>query len=317
MIKMTFDPTRLREFKLIFAGLNNAGKTSFLIALRKKYNFYERVAELKPTIMIDYSSFNFLNQWQINCWDMGGQEKYRSLFVDNPVYFADTDFLYYIIDIQDEKKFDESVAYLNTLVSVFKQADYKNEIIVCFNKFDPDLKNRDYILDQIEILKKRITSLTSEIKLKFFDTTIYDISSLSKAMSFSLNTQLNLNPVQMKLENLVNNFNLKHAILYTEYGLIISDYYYKPIDSREFEESIFERINKNMVFIQKVYDSNMEFTDVFFDFTDKIEYLKKIDVASSTRNTYVFINILGESLNKADLAQPLYELKETLEEVLI
>ena len=314
---MTVDPTRLREFKIVFAGLNNAGKTSFLIALRKKYNFYERVEKLKPTLMIDYSSFNFLNQWQINCWDMGGQEKYRALFVDNPVYFEDTDFLYYIIDIQDEKKYDESISYLNTLISVFKEADYTNNIVVCFNKLDPDLKNKDFYQDQIEILKKRINSIDSEIKFKFYNTTIYDISTLSKAMSFSLNMQLNLDPVQSKLKKLVDTFDLKHAILYTEYGLIISDYYNRPIDSKEFEESIFDRINKNMIFIQKVYDSNMEFTDVFFDFSDKIEYLKKIDVVSSTRNTYVFITILGASLNKADLAQPIYELKEVLAEIMI
>jgi GTPase SAR1 family protein len=314
---MKFDPTRLREIKLIFAGLNNAGKTSFLIALRKKYNFYDNVRKLKPTIMIDYSSFNFLNQWQINCWDMGGQEKYRSHFVDKPVYFSDTDFLYYIIDIQDDKKYDESISYLKTLISVFQEIEYSREIIVCFNKLDPDLKNRSFFLDQIEILKKRINSLTPVLKFKFFNTTIFDISSLSKAMAFSLNMQLNLDRIHLRLENLVNTFNLKHAILYTDYGLVISDYYDKPIDSKEFEESVFKRINKNMIFIQKVYDNNMDFTDVFFDYTNQIEYLKKIDVSSSTRTTYVFITILGETLNKTKLAQPIFELKETLEEVLI
>jgi GTPase SAR1 family protein len=267
--------------------------------------------------MIDYSSFNFLNQWQINCWDMGGQEKFRTHFIDKPVYFTDTDFLYYIIDIQDEKKYDESISYLNTLVSVFQENEYSREIIICFNKLDPDLENKGFLLDQIEILKKRINALTMTLKFKFFNTTIFDISSLSKAMSFSLNMQLNLDRVHLRLENLVNTFNLEHAILYTDYGLIISDYYDKPIDSKKFEESVFEHINKNMIFIQKVYDNNMEFTDVFFDFTNHIEYLKKIDVSSGMRTTYVFITILGETLNKSELAQPIYELKETLEEVLI
>ncbi|MFW9952338.1 MAG: ADP-ribosylation factor-like protein, partial [Candidatus Thorarchaeota archaeon] len=42
------------EYKIVIAGLDNAGKTSALIALRMKYNFYERVKYLKPTIKIDY-----------------------------------------------------------------------------------------------------------------------------------------------------------------------------------------------------------------------------------------------------------------------
>ncbi len=63
---MTHELHNTAEIKLIIAGLDNAGKTSFLIALRQKYNFYERVKILKPTINIDYSSFNFLNLYCIN-----------------------------------------------------------------------------------------------------------------------------------------------------------------------------------------------------------------------------------------------------------
>ena len=93
---------KLDEIKIVFAGLDNAGKTSFLIALRQKYNFHERVKKLKPTIKIDYSSFNFLNRHTINFWDMGGQAKYRKIYVNNPIYFTSTDYLYFLIDVQDE-----------------------------------------------------------------------------------------------------------------------------------------------------------------------------------------------------------------------
>ena len=49
---MTVDSRKSKEFKLVIAVLDNAGKTSALIALRQKYNFYERVKNLKPTIKI-------------------------------------------------------------------------------------------------------------------------------------------------------------------------------------------------------------------------------------------------------------------------
>ena len=102
---MTIDNREINEYKLVIAGLDNAGKSSALIALRKKYNFYERVKNLKPTIKIDYSSFKFLEIYRINLWDMGGQKKFRKIYVSNPIYFSETNYIYYLIDIQDEIKF--------------------------------------------------------------------------------------------------------------------------------------------------------------------------------------------------------------------
>ena len=50
---------KLTSIKCVIAGLDNAGKTSFLIALKRKYNFYDQIQKLKPTVKIEYSSFNF------------------------------------------------------------------------------------------------------------------------------------------------------------------------------------------------------------------------------------------------------------------
>ena len=152
------------EFKIIFAGLDNAGKTSFLIALRQKYNFYERVKKLKPTINIEYSSFNFLNLYCINLWDMGGQERFRKIYTNNPVYFTDTNYLYYLIDIQDELRFEESIQYLADLLDIFRSLEYSNEIIICFHKYDPKFKNSKDFVDRIEMIKMGKNILTPEEK---------------------------------------------------------------------------------------------------------------------------------------------------------
>ena len=84
---MTDNPRTSKEFKIVIAGLDNAGKTSALIALRQKYNFYERVKLLKPTIKIEFSSFPFFDRYMINFWDMGGQAKYRKIYLNNSIYF--------------------------------------------------------------------------------------------------------------------------------------------------------------------------------------------------------------------------------------
>ena len=133
---MADNSVKMEDIKIVIAGLDNAGKTSALIALRKKYNFYEKVRNLKTTIKIDYNSFDFLNNWIINLWDMGGQAKYRKIYVNNPIYFTETNYFYYLIDIQDELKFEESVRYLHVLLDIYRDLHYPNEVLICFNKYD-------------------------------------------------------------------------------------------------------------------------------------------------------------------------------------
>ena len=67
------------DVKIIISGLDNAGKTSILTALDKKYDFQKEIAELKPTIRIEYHQTMFLGN-NVNIWDMGGQEQYRELY---------------------------------------------------------------------------------------------------------------------------------------------------------------------------------------------------------------------------------------------
>ncbi len=86
--------------KIIVAGLDNAGKTSILTALNKKYDFQKDIVSLTPTIRVEYQATEFLKN-RVVFWDMGGQEKYRKLYQEKQdLYFADTDLLVYIVDIQ-------------------------------------------------------------------------------------------------------------------------------------------------------------------------------------------------------------------------
>jgi len=46
--------------KIIIAGLDNAGKTSILTALDKKYDFNKDIISLTPTIRVEYHAMMFL-----------------------------------------------------------------------------------------------------------------------------------------------------------------------------------------------------------------------------------------------------------------
>ena len=302
------------EIKLVIAGLDNAGKTSFLIALRQKYNFYEKIKDLKPTIKIDYSSFDFMN-WTVNFWDMGGQSKYRKVYINNPIYFTDTNYLYYFIDIQDELRIEESIKYLHELLEIYRNMDYSNEIIVCFHKFDPKFKNNDEYLDRIEMVKNLVLVQNKDMRFHFFETSYYDISSLSKAISYSLNKLLNLETINSKMEKIVEEFGCNYAILYTNSGLIISDYYKETMDIRVFEESISSKINEDLEFFQRLADNQVDIDERLSLFQDNMEYVKKIviELANGVNIFYLGISVPLKRIDKmkAEIENFKIDLKST------
>jgi small GTP-binding protein len=288
---MSDDLAKLEDIKIVICGLDNAGKTSALIALRKKYNFYEEIRNLKPTIKIEYSSFNFLNRYLINFWDAGGQAKYRKIYINNPIYFTETNYLYFLIDIQDELKFEESIKYLHDILDIYRNLDYSNEFLICFNKYDPKFRNNEEFTERVHMIKDLILIQNKELKFKFFETSIYDISTLSKAMSYSLSKLLNLENINLHLKNLVNEFNCNHAVLYTNEGMIISDYYNEKMDPRDFEEIISNRINEDLEFFQRLTDNQVVIDERLSFINDHIEYVKKFDINSSNGKLIFYLGL--------------------------
>lgn len=167
--------------KLIFIGLDNSGKTSILYTLEGRF---AQIASVKPTIRFTRTDFKILGL-PIKIWDMGGQSQYRAEYLDrgHERYFLGTDVLYYIIDIQDTKRFTESVEYFLNILEVFERINPEKypAIIVFLHKADPYLKELPNTQKNIETLKSLFSELAKTVDLTFYETTIYDFESLSRA----------------------------------------------------------------------------------------------------------------------------------------
>jgi len=305
-------PRQRKDIKIVIAGLDNAGKTSFLIALRRKYNFYERVKNLKPTIKIDYSSFDFFD-YLVSCWDMGGQEKYRKVYIKNPIYFEETNYLYFIIDLQDELKIQSAVSYLNELLKIYKDMNYSNEYFICFNKYDPKYRNNEEFEDRVEMIRNLILTQNPDLKFQFFNTSIYDISSVSKAMSYSLSKLLELDELNTKIESFISNYESNYAILYTNSGLIISDAYTETMDARDFEEIISEKISDDLKFFQRLADEEVGIDGRLTYVEDRFEYVKKYLIKPKNKTELFYLGVsappnrLNEIKGELENFQPLLE----------
>jgi len=278
----------MNKFKLIFSGLDNAGKTSFLIALRRKYNFLETVENLRPTVKIDYQSFDLLGR-TIDIWDMGGQEKYRQMYVNKKIYFEETNSLYYLIDIQDEFNLNASVDYLYEILNIFREIEYQNDIIVCFHKYDPEFLGNKQFEERVKMVKSLILAQNADFTFKFFNTSYYNISSLSKAFSYAMNKVVDLEEVNQKFENIIKEFKCSYVVLYSETGIIFEDQYRDVLDPKYFEREIGSRIDSNLEFFQRLVDEEVQMNERLVLMDKNFEYVKKfqISVVNQSRKFYI------------------------------
>jgi len=59
--------------KILFTGLDDAGKTSIILALQREFS---KITNIEPTRGAQRRMFEFLGK-TISEWDLGGQETYR------------------------------------------------------------------------------------------------------------------------------------------------------------------------------------------------------------------------------------------------
>ena len=145
--------TTQRKMKIILSGLDNSGKTSFVISVDRKFS---KLIGLKPTMGADVSSIEALGT-TIFLWDLGGQRRYQERYLDKAqIYLFEADLLFYFIDIRDEERFSESIEYLKRVKNALENLEQKTPIIYVFSKGDPDIIDSIEIQSNIKKLKKNL-----------------------------------------------------------------------------------------------------------------------------------------------------------------
>lgn len=169
--------------KILFCGLESGGKTSILLLLDKKFSL---LASVKPTIKAKRTFHtNSLLGTTIVRWDLGGQKGYRKVYLgDKSKYFTEMQSIFYVIDIQTPKKFEEALTFLKDIIYITSESRPENfQFLILLHKCDPDIKNKKNIINNIKFLENEIKSIIKEVKYSILKTSIYDEPSLLKAFS--------------------------------------------------------------------------------------------------------------------------------------
>ena len=210
--------------KVLFTGLDDAGKTSIILSLQREFS---KIAILSPTRGAQRRIFNFLGK-EISEWDLGGQLAYRIAYLKNPgKYFEGTEIAIYVIDIQNKSRIPEATSYFKDVIEQFKELEIEPPIYVFLHKFDPALRRSAQ--NEMELLIIDLKDKLRETKYKeiyYYETSIYDFGSIITAMSEIL---LSLYPKSELIEKTIHEFakkvNSEGVVIIDDNSLIIGSYY--------------------------------------------------------------------------------------------
>jgi len=300
----------------VFAGLDKAGKTSFLLGVKKKYS---EIIKSLPTKGVDRSKEQLLSKdsSQIMIWDLGGQKKYlERYFEQSKIYLYNVDLLFFFVDIQDSLRLDQSLALFRRIITSLNELDEYPPIVVCLNKYDPDLKDSEEIINNVKYFSEQIKELSDRFFVKIFKTSIFAHWSLISAYSFGL-SQLSPNRKLFKqqLKRFAKKTKTDAILLLNDSGIILSNYSKDDISGRVFEISAphFQTLYKTFKEF-KLLEKDFIITSGITDESKKLVF-KKIQV--DKYNLYLLLLLENQieiekiEKNLPDLSTNLIELINT------
>ena len=164
--------------KTLLMGLSNSGKTSILQYIQGIRNL-PAYGETKPTVHINYVLYQAAEGENI-IWDFGGQLEYLDGYLEKFYdYIVEANKLIFVIDIQDEEKYEPSLEYLQKIIFLLTKHPVKIEISVFLHKYDPDLHQTHPL-----ITKEKINDLTRKIGNLFPKGMKYKISKTALYTKF-------------------------------------------------------------------------------------------------------------------------------------
>jgi len=275
-----------RKMKIILSGLDNSGKTSFILSVDRKFS---KLIGLLPTMGANVRSIEALGT-SIFLWDLGGQRRYHERYLDKAqIYLFEADLLFYFIDVKDEERFSESLNYLKRIKAALKNLDQKTPIIYIFSKGDSDIVTTDDIQSNISGLEKELTKLSSNGSPEIYITSIFEIFSILRAFSSGIaKLSPNKNLIEKNLREFSDLTGSSLALLLSSDGLVLAEFFTseaKIIAKMQKSEellNIFSVVAPQFTTLFKIFHNfkMSEKEEAIFRVSDSIIFLKRVEILS-------------------------------------
>jgi GTPase SAR1 family protein len=237
-----------KNLKYSILGLDNAGKSSLVHAFQRIYGFEDYVSSIPPTVRIKHTEYTLLD-YKILFWDFGGQLLYRKDYKKNATnVFENTYILLFLIDLQDEARYQESIEYLGEILNILRENRIlpSSSVNICFSKCDSEALHGtmlDY-KDRIDMIKSLINQTYSDFNFSYFTTSIHNLFSIVRVFSSTLQDFF---PVSQELQTLFKfyrrKFEFEDAFLLNKNGFALANYTGSSQDNLDLESESFEYMN--------------------------------------------------------------------------
>ena len=282
--------------KFPIVGIDNAGKTSIILAFQREFHSFSKV---KPTKRIKRTSLTFLDK-DIYIWDMGGQQKYRKKYMKNPeVTFGDVDYCFFVIDIQDQDRFPEMLSYYQLIRTSLLEYSSTAEMIILLHKFDPEIATQPSYIDMANAAEQKLTEISHPLSVSFYRTSIFNPLTIIQAFSQAImgNSVISQN-LKISFQNFIETHRfedvLSYILVFTSNLIEIGSYVDPDIE--------IEQIQKGTMKILEVLDEeNMELNTADLSISAKD---LDIQIMKDTINDRAYFFIFGYKPKKIqNLAQ--------------
>jgi hypothetical protein len=188
------------------------------------------VIEHKPTINIERKKMDKIKWmgWDITNWDLGGQKRFRKSFFQRPVVFYNAYALFFVIDIQDNKRYDEALEYLRDIITLLTENKSYPNLVVCFHKYDlvgKELASLEEYQANVQKISENISQFAKEFNPIFYSTSVFDETTINTLFYDNI---LIHTPKGQQIQAHLNNFaKLTFAsttLLLDESGLIVGSH---------------------------------------------------------------------------------------------
>jgi len=239
---------RTEPYKILFTGLDGAGKTSIILTLERQLS---KITKVEPTKGAQRTSFKLLGR-EISEWDLGGQKSYLISYLKKPgKFFDNTEIAIYVMDILDGSRLVESISYLYDVVEKFRELKIFPPLNIFFHKFDPSLVKNIKLENRINDLRKEIQETLDYKKIHFFRTSIYNPYTLMSVISKIL---LELYPkselIQKTIEEFTKKLECEGLIIIDKNSIILGSYFKDDNSNILLSKTIAYFLTLNDVFVE-------------------------------------------------------------------
>lgn len=179
---------KLTYIRIVFFGLDQAGKSSLIKYIRKKEPLtIQHLLKTRPTIGNQTYYDLKIREIPVILSELGGQNMFRDTYVKNlGDYFKDTHIAVFVIDSQSPDRFDTAFSYFSNIIRGLQVLNppINLDIKVAVHKTDQGAVESSPILGMIiERLAGILNKSVIEMINSTYSTSLYDYTSVSTFFS--------------------------------------------------------------------------------------------------------------------------------------